>query len=150
MGQDDTAQRRPCRLLEPYVLEQTESDSGEGSRPVVSYYSDTMLCDGRVAYMRIEALDMRSLAVDGEKIDRFLSSIADARYLVIDIQGNGGGDTRYWSEHIVPRLIDERWNFPPLVLSKRRVEQIFQAPLFLPEGSSRNVSRRWLVARRAV
>lgn len=93
-------------------------NSGEGSRPVVSYYSDTMLCDGRVAYMRIEALDMRSLAVDGEKIDRFLSSIADARYLVIDIQGNGGGDTRYWSEHIVPRLIDEPLEFSTVVLSK--------------------------------
>lgn len=93
-------------------------NSSEGSRPVVSYYRDTMLCDGRVAYMRIEALDMASLAVDGEKIDRFLSSIADARYLVIDIQGNGGGDTRYWSEHIVPRLISEPLEFSTVVLSK--------------------------------
>lgn len=91
---------------------------GGASQPVISFYSDTMLCDGRVAYMRIEALDMASLAVDGEKIDRFLSSIADARYLVIDIQGNGGGDTRYWSEHIVPRLIDEPLEFSTVVLSK--------------------------------
>ncbi len=94
------------------------ANSSEGSQPVVSYYRDTMLCDGRVAYMRIEALDMASLAVDGEKIDRFLSSIADARYLVIDIQGNGGGNTRYWSEHIVPRLIDEPLEFSTVVLSK--------------------------------
>ena len=93
-------------------------NSSEGSRPVVSYYRDTMLCDGRVAYMRIESLDMRSLAVDGEKIDRFLASIADARCLVIDIQGNGGGNTRYWSEHIVPRLIREPLEFSTDVLSK--------------------------------
>lgn len=93
-------------------------NSSEGSRPVVSYYRDTMLCDGRVAYMRIEALDMASLAVDGEKIDRFLASIADARCLVIDIQGNGGGNTRYWSEHIVPRLIREPLEFSTDVLSK--------------------------------
>lgn len=94
------------------------ANSSEGSQPVVSYYRDTMLCDGRVAYMRIESLDMRSLAVDGEKIDRFLTSIADARCLVIDIQGNGGGNTRYWSEHIVPRLISEPLEFSTDVLSK--------------------------------
>ena len=94
------------------------ANSSEGSQPVVSYYRDTMLCDGRVAYMRIESLDMRSLAVDGEKIDRFLASIADARCLVIDIQGNGGGNTRYWSEHIVPRLISEPLEFSTDVLSK--------------------------------
>ena len=91
---------------------------GGASQPVISFYSDTMLCDGRVAYMRIESLDMRSLAVDGEKIDRFLASIADARCLVIDIQGNGGGNTRYWSEHIVPRLIREPLEFSTDVLSK--------------------------------
>ena len=91
---------------------------GGASQPVISFYSDTMLCDGRVAYMRIESLDMRSLAVDGEKIDRFLASIADARCLVIDIQGNGGGNTRYWSEHIVPRLISEPLEFSTDVLSK--------------------------------
>ena len=91
---------------------------GGASQPVISFYSDTMLCDGRVAYIRIESLDMRSLAVDGEKIDRFLASIADARCLVIDIQGNGGGNTRYWSEHIVPRLISEPLEFSTVVLSK--------------------------------
>lgn len=91
---------------------------GGASQPVISFYRDTMLCDGRVAYMRIEALDMASLAVDGEKIDRFLASIADARCLVIDIQGNGGGNTRYWSEHIVPRLISEPLEFSTDVLSK--------------------------------
>lgn len=121
-------------------------NSGEGSRPVVSYYCDTMLCDGRVAYMRIESLDMRSLAVDGEKIDRFLASIADARCLVIDIQGNGGGDTRYWSEHIVPRLIDEPLEFSTVVLSKNgELNKYFKSRYFgrkarrlecQPEGGS--------------
>ena len=63
---------------------------GDASRPVISFYSDSMFLEGKVAYMRIASLDMNSLIVDGEKIDRFLSSIGDARCLVIDIQGNGG------------------------------------------------------------
>lgn len=48
------------------------------SQPVISFYSDSMFLGGKVAYMRIASLDMKSLIVDGEKIDRFLSSIGDA------------------------------------------------------------------------
>ena len=39
---------------------------GDASRPVISFYSDSMFLEGKVAYMRIASLDMNSLIVDGE------------------------------------------------------------------------------------
>ena len=119
---------------------------GDASRPVISFYSDSMFLEGKVAYMRIASLDMNSLIVDGEKIDRFLSSIGDARCLVIDIQGNGGGNSHYWSKYIVPRLIETPLEYEAIVLSKKGAVNKYFKPRYFgrksyqlesqPEGGS--------------
>jgi hypothetical protein len=68
-------------------------------------YSDTIVADGSIAIMTIRSFNMHNVKNDKEKIDSFLNKITNCKYLIIDIQENSGGATRYWKENIVERLI---------------------------------------------
>ena len=70
-----------------------------------SYYNDTLLCNGKIALMRLSSLPYEKISADSLRIASFLSTISDADYLIIDIQGNGGGSELYWSRLVVSRLI---------------------------------------------
>ena len=70
-----------------------------------SYYADTLLCNGKIALMRLSSLPYEKISADSLRIASFLSTISDADYLIIDIQGNGGGSELYWSRLVVSRLI---------------------------------------------
>lgn len=68
-----------------------------------------ILENGKTAYIR-----MRSMAVDAKQFDEdkatlqdFLQKIQDYPYLIIDIRGNGGGNTAYWSGNLVSRLVQK-------------------------------------------
>ena len=70
-----------------------------------SYYADTLLCNGKIALMRLSSLPYEKISVDSLRIASFLSTISEADYLIIDIQGNSGGSELYWSRVVVSRLI---------------------------------------------
>ncbi len=70
-----------------------------------SYYNDTLLCNGKIALMRLSSLPYEKISADSLRIASFLSTISEADYLIIDIQGNGGGSELYWSRLVVSRLI---------------------------------------------
>lgn len=70
-----------------------------------SYYADTLLCNGKIALMRLSSLPYEKISVDSLRIASFLSTISEADYLIIDIQGNSGGSELYWSRLVVSRLI---------------------------------------------
>ena len=72
-----------------------------------SYYNDTLLCNGKIALMRLSSLPYEKISADSLRIASFLSTISEADYLIIDIQGNGGGSELYWSRLVVSRLIPE-------------------------------------------
>ncbi len=69
------------------------------------YYADTLLCNGKIALMRLSSLPYEKISVDSLRIASFLSTISEADYLIIDIQGNSGGSELYWSRLVVSRLI---------------------------------------------
>lgn len=60
--------------------------------------------DGKIAYIRIY-----SMASDREKDEKmiydYLKTIKNHRALIIDIQGNPGGDSTYWSDFLLPKII---------------------------------------------
>ncbi len=70
-----------------------------------SYYNDTLLCNGKIALMRLSSLPYEKISADSLRIASFLSTISEADYLIIDIQGNGGGSELYWRRLVVSRLI---------------------------------------------
>lgn len=60
--------------------------------------------NGRVVYLGMHSFDTFHIAGDMAEIEPFLRQHKDASALILDIRGNGGGDTRYWTDHLVPLL----------------------------------------------
>lgn len=65
------------------------------------------LKEGSIAYLAIHSLNTFNIDEDMEIIKPYLEQIKDYNDLIIDIRGNGGGDDRYWSDNIVPMLINK-------------------------------------------
>jgi len=61
----------------------------------------------KVAYLGVKKLNKLNIESDMKIIKPFLESIKDYDALIIDIRQNGGGSSYYWSEHIVPMLINK-------------------------------------------
>jgi Periplasmic protease len=62
---------------------------------------------GKVAYIAIHSFDTFNMDEDMKIIKPYLEQINNYKDLIIDIRGNGGGNTRYWEENIVPMLINK-------------------------------------------
>ncbi|MDV3428372.1 MAG: S41 family peptidase [Bacillota bacterium] len=63
--------------------------------------------NGKAAYFSIKMLNGFNIESDMKIIKPFLKSISSTKALIIDIRGNSGGDSRYWSDNIVPMLINK-------------------------------------------
>jgi hypothetical protein len=61
----------------------------------------------KVAYLSVQMFNTFNIEGDMKEIKPFLQTIKDYKSLIIDIRGNGGGDSRYWSDNIVPMLINK-------------------------------------------
>lgn len=62
---------------------------------------------GKTAYIKINSLNSFNINGDMQIIKPYLQSIKDYKVLIIDIRGNTGGDSTYWSDNIVPMLINK-------------------------------------------
>lgn len=62
---------------------------------------------GHIAYLSIHSFNSFNIDEDMKKIKPFLEDIKDYKSLIIDIRGNSGGDSRYWSDNIVPMVINK-------------------------------------------
>lgn len=63
----------------------------------------------KLAYLSIKDLTHFSLIEDSEKqqVKQFLQAVRDYPALIIDIRTNQGGDTRYWSNFLLPAIINK-------------------------------------------
>jgi len=70
-------------------------------------YSDTLINNGEIGIMTI--LSFNGHFIDKEKvaIDSFYNQIENCKYLIINIQDNNGGSTKYWRNNIVERLLSD-------------------------------------------
>lgn len=80
----------------------------------------------KIAYIRMssmEVFDDEQYDKDEAEIFQFLQKVEEYPYLIIDIRGNGGGSTGYWSGTIVSRLIQKSMLFS-VYLAYRDTEYI--------------------------
>lgn len=71
--------------------------------------TDILIRD-KLAYIKIKSmLGEQFIGDDREILSDFLEVIKSYPYLIIDIRGNGGGDTRYWQDFLLPQIIDEEY-----------------------------------------
>lgn len=63
--------------------------------------------ESSTAYIKIKSFNHFNIEGDLEIMQPFLNDIDDCHSLIIDIRGNGGGDTSYWIRNLIPELISE-------------------------------------------
>ncbi len=69
-----------------------------------------ILIKDKLAYIKINSmLGEKFIGDDRDILSDFLCIIKSYPYLIIDIRGNGGGDTRYWQDFLLPRIIDKEY-----------------------------------------
>lgn len=66
-----------------------------------------ILVNEKVAYLSIHMFNNFNIDGDMKIIKPFLNNIKNYKALIIDIRGNGGGGSEYWSNNIVPMLINK-------------------------------------------
>lgn len=72
--------------------------------------STQILMDQKLAYIKVnKMLSPEQMTSDEIILDTFLEEIRDYPNLIIDIRGNGGGDSRYWQEFLLPKIIGKSY-----------------------------------------
>lgn len=86
----------------------SQNESQTSSQNIIKGNVKTAILEkGKAAYLAIYSFDSLNIDEDMKTIKPFLKSIKNYKALIIDIRGNGGGDSRYWSDNIVPMLINK-------------------------------------------
>lgn len=94
---------------------QTHNNTKNKSRPI---YSDSIIESDKIGILRISSFSMNRIEKDSSRIIPFLNKIKDYNYLIIDIQNNGGGATRYWKKNIVEKLASDTLYYPEYLVIK--------------------------------
>lgn len=87
-----------------------EAEPEKASQPASQNYLAFDRFPNGIAYLRIGSFAGEYIEQDHESILKFFQENADAPYLLIDICGNGGGNSTYWSYNLVaPNLEAEKF-----------------------------------------
>jgi len=85
---------------------------GSGSSGVRSGNVKTDILEpGRTAYLGIRSFGGEYMEMDAPVIRDFLAEVKDYKSLIIDIRKNGGGNSLYWRNYIVPLLLNKSVNY---------------------------------------
>ncbi len=81
----------------------------DGSLEEPNLLTDKII-DQKLAYIKInKMLSSEQMGADEIVLDTFLEEIRDYPNLIIDIRGNGGGDSRYWQDFLLPKIIGKSY-----------------------------------------
>ena len=104
--------------VKKYVAENMKSDD-----EVNKTYSENLMTENiikdKLAYIRIKSLiGDQYINQDKDIVINYLNEIKDYPFLIIDIRGNGGGDSRYWAYFLLPNIIDKKYETEDYLLIK--------------------------------
>lgn len=70
------------------------------------------------ATIHIKSFSYDYVEKDADTLKHFFKKAHHYKNLIIDIQGNDGGSTEYWMQHIIPHLIDDSISTPVIYAFK--------------------------------
>lgn len=88
-------------------------------------YSNNIITENiiknKLAYIKIKSLiGLEYINQDKDIIINYLNEIKDYPFLIIDIRGNGGGDSRYWQNFLLPEILDKKYETKKISFNKVR------------------------------
>lgn len=104
--------------VKKYVAENMKSDDEVNKTYSKNLMTENIIKD-KLAYIRISSLiGMEYINQDRDIVINYLNEIKDYPFLIIDIRGNGGGDSRYWAYFLLPNIIDKKYETKNYLLIK--------------------------------
>ncbi|WP_423803002.1 S41 family peptidase [Paenibacillus pseudetheri] len=73
----------------------------------------------QIAYLGMRSFEGSLMEMDSSEIRDFLIEVKDYKTLILDIRGNGGGNSNYWRVHIAPLLINKPIEYNTYLLYTR-------------------------------
>ncbi|KTD83909.1 S41 family peptidase [Paenibacillus etheri] len=73
----------------------------------VFFYWKVIIEPDQIAYLGTRSFDGSLMKMDSSEIRDFLIEVKDYKTLILDIRGNGGGNSTYWRINMVPQLINK-------------------------------------------
>lgn len=112
MYEKDNVRRRyniNNETVKKYVAENIKRDDEVNKTYSKNLMTKNIIKD-KLAYIRISSLiGMEYINQDKDIVINYLNEIKDYPFLIIDIRGNGGGDSRYWADFLLPNIIDKKY-----------------------------------------
>ena len=88
-------------------MEGEDEDKEHNGVPALGLHMERLGDKGDTAYVRADSFDDSRIEEEVPEIRGFLEAAEDCGNLIIDIRGNGGGNTVYWEEAFVrPNLTE--------------------------------------------
>lgn len=105
-------------VIENVINQYMKSDDEVNKTYSKNLMTENIIKD-KLAYIRIRSLiGMEYINQDKDIIINYLNEIKDYPFLIIDIRGNGGGDSRYWAYFLLPNIIDKKYETKNYLLIK--------------------------------
>ena len=96
-------------VIENVINQYIKSDDEVNKTYSKNLMTENIIKD-KLAYIRISSLiGMEYINQDRDIVINYLNEIKDYPFLIIDIRGNGGGDSRYWQNFLLPKIIDKKY-----------------------------------------
>lgn len=94
--------------IKKYIDENVKNSSDSAIPSQDDNMTTEIIIEDDLAYIKIKSMlgDLYRKK-DEEILNEFLEKVKNYSNLVIDIRGNGGGDSRYWQEFLLPKIIDK-------------------------------------------
>ena len=121
MYEKDNVRRRyniNNETVKRYVAENMKSDDEVNKTYSKNLMTENIIKD-KLAYIRIKSLiGGQYINQDKDIIINYLNEIKDYPFIIIDIRGNGGGDSYYWAGFLLPNIIDKKYETKNYLLIK--------------------------------
>ena len=101
------------------------------------------IVSNKIGYISIPMmLSLDFIERDNQILNKYLPNIKDYQALIIDIRGNIGGDSRYWSEFLLPKIINKSYTTSNYKFWKNGdlLNKFFKASEVLKEADSGKVA----------